>query len=194
MSKTVPLLPANYYHIFNRGNNRENLFLEQRNYHYLLRLYEKYISPVAVTLAYCLMPNHFHFLVMIADQPSSPPSQAFANLFSTYAKAINRGYQRTGSLFQKPFRRVLVTSAAQFTRLILYIHRNPQKHGFVDDLRDWPHSSYQVIRHGLHSADQPRLARTAILDWFGGVAGFETAHRQDRIHRQVVQLISELSD
>lgn len=49
------------YHIYNRGNNGETIFPEERNYGYFLQLYEKYISSIADTFAYCLMPNHFIF-------------------------------------------------------------------------------------------------------------------------------------
>ena len=49
-----------YYHIYNRGNNSENLFLEKRNYPYFLSLYQKHIAPVTDTFAYCLLRNHFH--------------------------------------------------------------------------------------------------------------------------------------
>ncbi|MBE9507489.1 MAG: hypothetical protein IMY86_05515, partial [Chloroflexi bacterium] len=65
MSKPVPLQYGGYYHIYNRGNNREDIFVEERNYLHFLRLYAKYIGPVADTYAYCLLRNHFHFLVRI---------------------------------------------------------------------------------------------------------------------------------
>ncbi len=55
-----PLVPGMYYHIYNRGNNGENLFIEKRNYSYFLSLYEKHIIPVTDTHAYCLLRNHFH--------------------------------------------------------------------------------------------------------------------------------------
>ena len=58
-----PLRFGCYYHIYNRGNNRENLFIERRNYPYFLKLYAKHIQPVAETYAYCLLPNHFHFAI-----------------------------------------------------------------------------------------------------------------------------------
>ena len=57
---TAPLVPGMYYHIYNRGNNSENLFLEKRNYPYFLSLYDKHITPVADTHAYGLLRNHFH--------------------------------------------------------------------------------------------------------------------------------------
>ncbi|MBU8892556.1 MAG: hypothetical protein KOO66_07235 [Bacteroidales bacterium] len=56
-----------YYHIYNRGINSGNLFEENTNYEHFLKLYEKYINPIADTYAWCLMKNHFHFLVRIKD-------------------------------------------------------------------------------------------------------------------------------
>jgi REP element-mobilizing transposase RayT len=70
MTITVPLLPGRYYQIFNRGNNRENIFHEERNYDYFPRLFTKYILPIADTYAYCLLKNHFHFLIRIKDDLS----------------------------------------------------------------------------------------------------------------------------
>jgi REP element-mobilizing transposase RayT len=67
MQQTEPLTCGNYYHIYNRGIDSCNLFLESDNYEYFLSLYDKYISPVADTFAWVLMPNHFHFLVRIKE-------------------------------------------------------------------------------------------------------------------------------
>ena len=104
------------------------------NYRNFLKLYAKYVEQVADTFAYCFLRNHFHFLVRLREeqdiqdcqsskdwQSYLSPSQAFSNLFSTYTKAINKAYQRTGSLFQKPFRRVLVTSDEHLFHLVTYI-------------------------------------------------------------------------
>lgn len=60
MTSPSPLLYDTYYHIYNRGNNRENIFIQERNYDYFMKLYEKHISPIADTFAYCLLRNHFH--------------------------------------------------------------------------------------------------------------------------------------
>ncbi len=67
MSNPSPLEPGNFYHIYNRGNNRENLFIQERNYGYFMKLWGKYISPVADTYAYCLLRNHFHAAVRVKD-------------------------------------------------------------------------------------------------------------------------------
>ncbi|WP_225318013.1 hypothetical protein [Flavobacterium luteum] len=60
MEQKVALLHGNYYHIYNRGNNGIDVFLETENYYHFLRLYAKYIEPIADTYAWCLLKNHFH--------------------------------------------------------------------------------------------------------------------------------------
>ena len=79
MSSPPPLAYNCYYHIYNRGNNRENLFKQDRNYRYFLKLYAKHIEPIADTFAYCLLPNHFHLLVRIKGETEQNLS-GFENL------------------------------------------------------------------------------------------------------------------
>jgi REP element-mobilizing transposase RayT len=202
MAKQIPLVCGGYYHIYNRGNNRENIFIEERNYAYFLDLYAKYIASIAETYAYCLLRNHFHLLVRILTEEelavrSDPkglrnplgldPSQQFGKLFDAYAKAINKAYSRTGSLFQHPFGRVRVTSDEYFAQLIRYIHFNPQKHGFVADFREYPNSSYTALL-----SNQPtRLARAQVLDWFNGQPAFIAAHGSPTDERQIAEWIEE---
>jgi len=57
-----PLIPGGIYHIYNRGNNRENLFYTADNVRFFLDRYTKYMEPTLETYAYCLLPNHFHLL------------------------------------------------------------------------------------------------------------------------------------
>ena len=175
------LEPGVTYHIYNRGNNRETIFIEERNYAYFMRLYNKYISPIVDTFAYCLMPNHFHFLLRIRDLPGfenleglKPPSQHFSNFFNAYTKAFNKSYNCTGSLFEKNFKRKPVTNDRYFTTLVAYIHQNPQRHGLIADFRDWPYSSYQT----LISHKSTKLARNEVLDWFDDRDEFITFHRE----------------
>ena len=100
------------------------------------------------------------------------PSRQFGKLFNAYAKALNKAYGQTGSLFQNPFGRRPVTSDAYFTRLIAYIHQNPQKHGFVTDFREWPYSSYSAFL----STRPTHLPRERVLAWFGGTQELATFH------------------
>ena len=190
---TTPLQPGVYYHIYNRGNNRENLFIEKRNYAYFLDLYTKHIELIADTYAYCLLKNHFHMLVRIkseeefktsrvfktrevsgANEKIFDPSQRFGNLFNAYTKAINKSYARTGSLFDERFGRIPITNTAHLQTLIFYTHYNPQKHGFVDDFRTWPWSSYQA----LMSTGKTRLKRDEVLQIFWGCQGFKEFHNE----------------
>ena len=189
MSSPPALLYDTYYHIYNRGTNRENIFVQERNYEHFMRLYAKYIDPVADTFAYCLLRNHFHLLLRIRAEEEilidkatlkvshldpAYASRKFSNFFNAYAKAINAAYGRTGSLFQHPFGRVMVTSDRQFWNVISYIHQNPQKHGFVKDFRDWKYSSY-----GLILSEKPtHVQSTCVMDWFGGREQYLELHSQ----------------
>lgn len=184
----TPLEPGKFYHIFTRGNNRETIFPEEKNYAYFLQLYRKHISPVADTFAYCLLKNHFHFLIRIKDTCETQTSEvrermevspamvshSFANLLNAYTKAINKMYGRAGSLFQERFRRIEVKDPHYFSRLVYYIHFNPQKHGFLSDFREWPHSSY----HAFLLTKPTLLRRDEVLAWFGDKQGFQEFHNQ----------------
>ncbi len=71
----------------------------------------------------------------------------------------------------------MVNSDSYFTELIYYIHHNPQRHGFVKDFRDYPHSSYHTL---LHTAPTI-LKRNEVLNWFGGKNEFEKFHLENHI-------------
>lgn len=192
----APMLPGRYYHVLNRGNNRENIFLEERNYTYFLQLYTKYVLPVADTFAYCLLRNHFHLLIRVKPVQESdsersersdrlnPVTRGFTSLFQAYSMAINKAYNRTGKLFQEHFARIEVTSDTYFTNLIFYIHFNPQRHGFVNDWRDWPWSSYSAFM----SSRPTQLQRGEVLDWFAGRERFAEFHRNAVDERLIAHL------
>ena len=63
-----PITYGTFYHIYNYGNNHENIFIQERNYAYFLKLCSKHISPVAEISAYCLLRNHFHIVVYIKNR------------------------------------------------------------------------------------------------------------------------------
>ena len=146
---------GNIYHIYNRGNNRQPVFFTGDNYLFFLTKVQKYIVPNCDMLAWCLMPNHFHFLVhateisgqVLNKTPfaSNNLSEAFRLTLSSYTKAINVQENRVGNLFQQKTKSKSVYdgqsnySAAAFH----YIHQNPVKAGLVRQLQDWEYSSYQ---------------------------------------------------
>ncbi len=163
------LYPDKFYHIYNRGNNREIIFPKEMNYSYFLSKYKLFCSPLFNTYAYCLMPNHFHFAIQvksekeIAKQFQSSERSSVKKLkneklteemlqffiskevnhfFVAYAKAINKQENRVGSLFQNRFRHDEIDSTEYLINTIRYIHMNPVKHQFVKSVEDWMHTSY----------------------------------------------------
>lgn len=196
MSNPGPLLYGHYYHIYNRGINRENIFIEEDNYTYFLNLFAKHVLVLVDVYSYCLLRNHFHLLVRIksedeilADLSSVPkPSQRFSNLFNAYTKAFNKRNQRTGTLFQRPFGRVEITTNVQLIHLVTYIHQNPEKHGLVKDFRDWKNLSYQVF---VRKAGDTQMRREEVLGWFGGIGGFVKAHHQNYEMQETTNLIDD---
>ena len=182
--KTKTLLEAErFYHIYNRGNNRDVIFREHANYHYFLELAQKYLLPVVDIHAFALLPDHFHFLIQVKSEKellkenvvtSRQISLKFGHFFNAYAKAYNKRYRRVSSLFQKNFGRRLITNEQYLHRVLLYIHWNPQKHEYVKDFRKWPFSSYQNLMNETPSF----LEKTAVQEWFGGKEGFEQAHER----------------
>ena len=191
----APLHPGVIYHIYNRGVNGETIFKEKRNYDYFINLYVKHIQPVVDTYAFCLLPNHFHLLTEVKDLTGladlsglKTASQSFSNFFNAYAKAINKAYGRTGPLFERPFKRIPVTDSKYFTRLLIYIHQNPQRHGLIDDYRDWPYSSYGVFtEEGATFVTGGIIKKDVVGEWFGDVGELLNAH-------QVLLDIDEVKD
>jgi len=182
-----PLHENCFYHIYNRGNNGDNIFYKHENYNYFLRKYDQYLSDYLETYAYSLLPNHFHLLVRVKDkvQPIKTGtktyleadkilSEAFRRFFTSYAKSINEQQGRTGSLFQKNFKRKLVDSEVYFTQLIYYIHANAQNHGIIDDFKLYPYSSYGRILLDTQS----KLFKKEVLEWFGSKDAYIDYHAQ----------------
>ena len=180
-----PITHGTFYHIYNRGNNRENIFFQERNYAYFTDLWWKHTSPIAETWAYCLLRNHFHATVYIKNKEDltglklKEPSQYFSNFFNAYARGVNIATQRTGTLFERPFKRIHVDSESYLLRLIVYVHQNPQKHKFEDDFRNWNYSSY----HELIANVPTRLQRDRMMQLFGSQKDFI------RIHQEIQPLV-----
>jgi len=200
------LFSGQFYHIYNRGNNSEDIFIEDKNYQYFFDLWGKYIVPIAETYSYCLMRNHFHFLVRIRDskileisktsevfktsevwRESIYFSRQFSNLFNAYAKAINKRYNRTGSLFQTRFGRKRVTCNTYLFNLVQYIHFNPQHHGFVDDFREYPYSTYYVFL----ADKKTNVACLAVLYLFGDNNKFINFHDREIGFKNIRDLIED---
>ena len=172
------------YHVFNRGNNLEDIFIEEKNYSFFLLLLKKYLLPVADIYAFCLLKNHFHLALRIKDENflteklKQKPYLAFSNLFNAYSKAVNKAYNRTGSLFQEHLHRIRVEDEEYLMQLIAYVHLNPVKHGFADDFKHYKYSSYQA-----YLSEKPtRIEKNYILSLFGDKSNFEYWHDLNKLY------------
>ena len=132
-----------YYHIYNRGINGENIFVNEENKRYFLQLLDKYLENKCSIYAYCLMNNHFHLLLKL-DAEGDIVTQALSNLFNAYAKAFNKANERTGSLFKKHFKRIRIEDEGYLRKLVIYIHMNPKVH-FNQDFETFKYSSYKTF-------------------------------------------------
>lgn len=141
--RAVKFAQGEYYHIYNRGCGRQNIFREPDNYFYLLRLLQKKLPQQQVSLiAYCLMPNHYHFLVKQTDDFGI--TQFMHQLNTSYTKFINLNTKRTGRLFEYTFKAKLIETDETLLHVSRYIHLNPLLGKIVDDLDLYPWSSYSI--------------------------------------------------
>ncbi len=190
MHPLPPLENGKIYHIFNRGVDSCNLFEHRSDFQRFLLAYSKYVSPFVDTFAYALMKNHFHLLVRIKNFDQDEDFKEIAkvagwvkepnvsyqlgHLLNSYAQYFNKKYNRTGTLFQRNFKRKLIKDDSYFINTIFYVNANPQHHGVVNDFKDYPHTSFL----SLSSTKPTKLSREEVWEWFGGKAEFINFHNQ----------------
>ena len=189
------LEPGGTYHVFNRGNNKEDIFKEDRNYIFFLELMKKYLLPYADIYTYCLMKNHYHLLLRFKEtlevnrtsevfktSDIIKPHRALANMLTAYSKSVNKAYNRCGSLFQQHPKKRRITDKNYFVQTVAYIHMNPVKHGFTTSL-DYPYSSYRTI-----ISDKPTLLRRdVVLYYFDDVENLIAWHDFKRLQHQMIK-------
>jgi REP element-mobilizing transposase RayT len=179
-----------FYHIYNRSIDRKSMFKNEGNYAFFLNKYDNYLAAVVDTYAYCLLGNHFNLLIRIKDlstfekltNPNSKPvpdivSHQFRKFFQSYAMAFNKQHNRTGTLFQTPFKRALIDNDQYFTKVIHYTHLNPQVHGLIKDFKEWKWSSYQAMLLDKTS----KLKKQEVLEWFGNQENYKQFHIVNQI-------------
>jgi REP element-mobilizing transposase RayT len=156
--RSVPLCEGEYYHLYNRGNNRERIFRGPGDYAFFLQRVHIYLTPILDVVAYCLMPTHYHLLVFVRVADLSHRMQL---LSISYTKAMNARYERVGSLFQGAFHAKHVDQDSYLLHLSAYIHRNPVEARLVKVAEEWEFSSYREfigIREGTLPKPQPILS------------------------------------
>jgi REP element-mobilizing transposase RayT len=143
------------YHVYNRGNNKQKIFFMPDNYNYFLNKMGKFILPYCELIAWCLMPNHFHFLIhsdkrtiatrSIGGKEKNIFSESIRSLLSSYTQGINKQNNSTGSLFQQNTKaKPMVKGSTDYDLTCLhYIHQNPMTANLVKKMEDWPYSSFR---------------------------------------------------
>ena len=191
----LPLLPDNYFHLYNRAVGDELLFRTEENYRYFLRKMKEYILPVAQIWTYTLLPNHFHLLVKIRDdsvieayyklkkkKDFNPANQLisdfimeqFSNWLNGYAKAYNKMFNRKGALFIDYLKRSMAVEDNDITSFIFYIHKNAVHHHLTKKIGEWKFDGYRAII----SNGNTELAQQEVIEWFGSVEQFIQFHNQ----------------
>lgn len=193
--------PDSYYHVYNRGVAKQNIFLDDQDYKTFLSYFKLYLtlpdlqgqslqvspskklknySQELKLLAYCLMPNHFHLFVF--QKETNSMANFLRSLATKYSMYFNRKYKRVGHVFQGRYKAVMVTNESQFIYLSKYIHRNPLNTlpaGTV--LAGYKYSSYPNYLGRFH---QDWVDMNDILSYF-------SKQRQAESYRKFVEEIDE---
>jgi REP element-mobilizing transposase RayT len=195
------LIPGGFYHIYNRAIGDEVIFKSIQNYEFFLNSFRNYVEPVASICAFCLMPNHFHFIVQVKppdevlnnlknktliskylNASTNDPekvfnhliSKQFSNFFNSYAQAYNNERKRKGNLFIRCYNRIRIDSDEYFKDSIVYVHLNPIKSGMCFQLNEWRFSSYRLFV----SKKQSWIDRDVTIDFFDDLNNFIFVHQE----------------
>lgn len=178
-TRATPFVRGEYYHVFNRGNSKQDIFSEDNDYARFLIALMLFQAPPTVRaplnnirrhvrhlvqsqalniteegvrallkrryvhlVAFALMPNHFHCIVQ--ELTANGTSMYMQRVLTSYAKYRNTKHERTGHLFEGPFKSVHIEDDAQLTYCSAYVHRNPRDlPGWRGREHEYPWSSYQ---------------------------------------------------
>ncbi|MEO7523410.1 MAG: hypothetical protein ABIT58_04910 [Ferruginibacter sp.] len=184
------------YHVYNKTNNKELLFINDADRILFLKKFDRYTSAFLEPFSWNLLLNHFHTYVRVKSFENitnflkGVPTEnlclterkflkgevtihklidnVFKRLFISYTICFNKCHKRKGNLFHRPFKHVLTEKESQFSQTIIYINANAVKHGLVTRIEDYKWSSY----FNLISDDHENLLKQEVLDWFGGKKQF----------------------
>jgi putative transposase len=192
-SKT-PLEADRFYHIYNHAVGNEKLFRNNSNYLHFITLLKKYMIDYVELYAYCLMPNHFHFVLKIKSEQDifnsyervqnprkadlnvpSFVSRQFSHFFNSYAQAYNKQYYRKGSLFANRFKRKHIDTQDYLKKLIQYVHFNPVWANLSTHISEWQYSSFNEILKD----DITFVERNKVLELFDGKENFIFCHKSE---------------
>ena len=181
----TPILAGKFYHLYNRGINRQEVFFTAANYHFFLQLIHQHLTDYCNVLTYALLPNHFHLIIEIKgslmqkdkvmddEEPGNLFINQFRRLLISYTMAINKQEKRSGSLFDSRYKRLLIESEEYLKYLVFYCHFNPEKHGLTRDFTNYSFSSYNAYVSGKPT----QIYRDFMIEIFGGLDNLIAFHQ-----------------
>ena len=189
------------YHVYNRTNNKELLFLNDGHRNYFLKRYCEIVAPLVETFAWALLDNHFHLLIKVKSENvikdfyqnlelvdveltssekrflkseihlSELLEFTFKRFFQSYAQSFNKDVGRKGNLFARPFKRRKVNEEKHLIQTIIYIHVNAVKHRLIKDFTKYQWSSWHSF-----TGSEGFIAYDFIIDFFGNKNAFIETH------------------
>lgn len=188
--RTIPLVNKEFYHVYNRGLEKQDIFINQRDYSQFVKtiLYYQIQNPkpkfstyrqsktfpidpskkIVDLVCYCLMPNHFHLL--LKQLQDGGISEFMRRFIHSYTKYRNVKYNRQGPLFHGAFKAVHIETDEQLIHVSRYIHLNPLVALLVKDLKLYPWSSYLEY---IGMRDNPAIKKEGILNFFKSPKAYE---------------------
>lgn len=155
-TRSIQFQPGPIYHVYNRGNNRQKIFLSAENYDFFLRRLHHYFSKSKIELlAYCLMPNHFHLVIRLREETDFP--NVMRSFSTSYVKAFHKRYGTSGHMYQGNYQAKEFTEEAALATVIPYVHLNPWKTGLAEHPEEWPHSDCRIWCFEENPGDDPSL-------------------------------------
>ena len=148
MSRPLRITAPNlFFHVLNRGNNRQTIFKAKDDFIYFLQLLKRYKKELKFRLYhFCLMPNHVHFVLEPTIEGSL--SKILLKLTLAYTRYFNKKYHGVGHVWQGRFKSSLIEKEDYFIWCGLYVELNPVRAKIVGKPEDWPWSSYRFYAFG----------------------------------------------
>jgi len=189
-----------YYHIYTRGVDKRQIFIEPKDYAVFLNLLKRYLSVESQKdnngisyphlygqleiLSFCLMPNHLHLLVY--QKESGTMQKLMRGVLTSYSKYFNKTYNRRGPLFESRYKASLISNHSYLEHISRYIHLNP---------RDWQNYSYSSLPHFLGKYKAEWVKPKKILDMFNTPQDYSVFIVDYQDHKKMLDGIkSELAD
>ena len=203
-----PLEEGCFYHIYNRGAGKSDLFFTDNDFSLFIDKYFFYLNISAETYCWCLLKNHFHILIRVRklneqkilfqqiknhypegtfygdhfDQ-TKPflASKQFSHLMNSYTKSVNTKTSRSGTLIEGTFKRKRIKNENHFNHLVCYIHRNPIHHKITENYSDYLYSSFHAHLDSSNQKQHSYLEKKKVLTKFGGIDNFLKAHEEFKL-------------